>query len=451
VTRFLAILVGLALLAPCAASGTVKRTMQLGYVAADDEQSFALAKADGARIVRLLLRWSFVAPQPPAAPTDPADPAYRWPAYDALINSIRAAGFRPLVTVVGAPAWAEGPDRAATAPPGTWRPDPAAFGAFVRAAATRYSGRVAGIRKVNLWQMWNEPNLGVSLTPQGPASAPEAPLHYRRMLNAGYRGVKGAQPRAKVITAGTAPYGDETGNRTRPVRFWRTLLCVKGKRLRRTACPGRAHFDIWSHHPYGVGGPTQHAISPDDAAIPDMGRIARVVRAAVKRRTVRPRRAKQAWVTEFSWDSSPPDPEGVPAATHAKWLEGALFQFWRAGVTTALWFRVVDQPPTPSYGASYQSGTHLIDGTPKPAALAYRFPFATGRPGRATVVWGLAPRSGRVLIQKRSGGAWRTVARPRAGAGRVFSVTLRTRRGTGLRAVQRPLKSLTWRVGVDGS
>ncbi len=47
-----------------------------------------------------------------------------------------------------------------------------------------------------------------------------------------------------------------------------------------------------------------------------------------------PRGPKRLWATEISWDSSPPDPQGVPIAEHARWLEQALYVLWSQGVDT---------------------------------------------------------------------------------------------------------------------
>jgi hypothetical protein len=46
------------------------------------------------------------------------------------------------------------------------------------------------------------------------------------------------------------------------------------------ACSDPPHLDAISHHPYGIGGPFWHALNPGDASIPDMDKIARVLKAA---------------------------------------------------------------------------------------------------------------------------------------------------------------------------
>jgi len=65
------------------------------------------------------------------------------------------------------------------------------------------------------------------------------------MLNAFYAGIKSVSKSDKVLTGGTAPYGDLPGGaRVPPATFWQTLLCLRGHALRKAACPDPAHFDI---------------------------------------------------------------------------------------------------------------------------------------------------------------------------------------------------------------
>ena len=132
------------------------------------EARLAIARtaATGASTVRLILYWVNVAPtvrRPDFDPTNPADAAYRWEAFDREVTYAVAAGLSPIVSIMWAPTWAEGNGEG---PPGTVRPDPTEFGHFARAAARRYSGRVAGLPRVRYWQAWNEPNLTSLLTPQ---------------------------------------------------------------------------------------------------------------------------------------------------------------------------------------------------------------------------------------------------------------------------------------------
>jgi hypothetical protein len=435
--------------APAVASAPA--SMHLGFV--DSSVSFdpdpALRarwldrmSAVGADRIRIAVNWARIAtraPRPGEDAADPAWPGYQWGAIDVALAEATARGLTPIVSINGAPSWAEGPGRPASAPPGTWRPDPTALGAVARAAALRY-------RDVRYWQAWNEPNLGVYLTPQWQHGAPASPAHYRRMLNAFYDAVKAVNPANRVITAGTAPFGDPgtSGNRMRPARFDRELFCVSAG-----ACSDPAKFDVLSHHPYSVGGPNRKALNADDVLVPDLGKLVKPLRRAERAGRVGGARRHAVWVTELSWDSSPPDPRGVPAQEQARWLEESLYVLWRSGVDTVTWFLARDQAPTPSYGDTYQSGVFLRDGTPKPSATAFAFPFVAETLGGGKVrLWGKAPAAGRVVVQRRAGSRWVTIATFRASApGRVFTATVRLRPGAQLRARAGGATSLVWRSG----
>src|SRR5919201_5345261 len=198
-------------------------------------RALAETKAADAGLVRLNVVWRQVAPSRPANPTDPADPAYRFRALDAAIEDAAAHGFKLLLTVYSAPAWAGGPGKPAGVAAGTWRPEPKPFGAFAQALARRYSGRfrpTGGTRlpAVHRFEAWDEPNLESYLAPQRQGRKPASPGVYRTLLHAFYSGVKKAQPKATVVGGATIPYGGSVGSRRmRPLTFFENLFCLNGK------------------------------------------------------------------------------------------------------------------------------------------------------------------------------------------------------------------------------
>ena len=136
-----------------------------------------------------------------------------------------------------------------------------------------------------------------------------------------------------------------------------------------------------------------------------------------------PHGPKGNWVTETSWDTDPPDPHGVPINEQARWLEQALFNLWKQGVSTVLWWQIVDAPPIPNYASTYQAGVYYLNGRAKPSATSFRFPFITWRTNYKTVMtWSRAPTSGVVSIQDRTAGGWKTLAKVRVSARQVFEV-----------------------------
>ena len=150
-------------------------------------------------------------------------------------------------------------------------------------------------------------------------------------------------------------------------------------------------------------------------------------------------------MTEFSWDSNPPDPKGVPMALEARWVSQALYQSWSTGVTAFIWFLVRDQPFTPT--SYYQSGLYTInESSPddltldkaKPALTAFRFPFVAFPQAKDNItVWGRTPDStaGRVQIQRKSGSTWKLVKTLNANSYGIFRARItRPAKTTFLRA-----------------
>jgi hypothetical protein len=262
--------------------------------------------------------------------------------------------------------------------------------------------------------------------------------------------VNSVDPTAVVVTAGTAPFGDPPGGlRTPPVVFWRDLLCLRqvGNRLERGTCSDPAHFDIAAHHPYSVGPPNSPALDPGDIAIPDLGKLTTLIRAAERLGTALPRRRHPLWVTETSYNSWPPDPGGVPVHQQAQWLEQALAELWKEGAQAVFWNQVGDQPPIPSYAATAQSGVYYRNGSAKPAMAAYRFPLVGWRAGGSSgEVWGRAPVTGLVAIEERARGAWRSVRSLRVSARGVFELRIARRGPVDVRAVDGSEASPVWHI-----
>jgi hypothetical protein len=208
--------------------------------------------------------------------------------------------------------------------------------------------------------------------------------------------------------------------------------------------PGRSHHPRKQHER-----PFWHALNPDDAAVPDMYKIARVLHAAEREGHVLPRGPKALWATEVSWNTKPPNPGGVPVEKQARWLEQAFYVLWRQGVDTVPWLQIRDEPPIPNYDSTYQGGLYYLNGEPKPRLTAYRFPFVTQRiKGSRVQAWGRAPQDGSVTIEELTRGQWKVVRQLSVGAQQVFMTTLTIPGRAVLRAQVGKQTSLTWTQGT---
>jgi hypothetical protein len=455
---------GLATLA-LSAGGAAAQPLRFGFSdslqASAEPETRALwsrrAVETGASLDRVDVFWSRIAPLHPPSGFDASNPTsagYEWATLDAAVREAQAVGMKVLFTVYRAPDWAEGEERPKGAAAGSWEPSAAAYGEFAEALARRYSGSFTDpsdptrtLPAVNYYEAWNEPNLEEYLAPQWSGGENRATNLYRGLLNSFYAGIKLGAPRAKVLAGSLAPFGDDPGgSRTRPVLFLRNLLCLEGGVLRKTACPEPVHFDILSDHPIPVGAPTQSATSPLDVTTPDLGRLTKVLEKAESTKRVLPAGKKPLWVTEFWYDSNPPDPTGVPIDQQARWYEQDLYLFWKQGAEAAIALQLRDAPEGKSYASTYQSGAYFLDGSPKPAATAFRFPFVARRTSPFEVgAWGIAPRAGQVKVQAYRDGTWKTLATITAkGLGHPFTGEFKLFRFAKLRGVIGNQASLAW-------
>ncbi len=364
------------------------------------------ARSAGTTYIRFSLDWRAIAPakRPPRFnPRNPSDPAYRWGGVDAQIRNIVDFGLQPIVTLTGAPAWGRLPNGLA---------DPKKFAQFAEAATQRYRGGKFPL--VRYWQVWNEPN-----HPGRPELKTEVAAWYRDLVNDAAAALHQVDRANEVIAGGCSPFTTETA--VGPLFFMRQLF----------AAP--VHFDIWSHHPYTSGGPTHHANGNDDVSLGDLSEMGSLLRSQIRAHNALSSRKIRFWVTEFAWDTDPPDPKGVPVGLQSRWTAEALYRMWAAGVSTVVWWRLRDEPLRTSF---YQSGLYFESWKPKRTLYAFRFPFVAFQDNNKVFVWGRAPagRPERVAIEQSSGGAWRELGTLSTDQFGIFSQIYTTSDGGPLRA-----------------
>jgi len=418
--------------------------------------AFDRTRSAGAKYVRIPVNWADVAPQTPdGRPSDPPkpqylfqqdnplDPAYHWQNIDLEVIRAVHAGLVPVLQVDSAPKWAQRCVTPAVIPDAICDPDPTALAAFATAAARRYSGQIAGLPRVQYWQALNEPNLSLFFFPQfNTGSQALSPGLYRTLLNSFYAAVKAVDPSNLVVAAGLGPI--EVPKWTiGPMRFARDLLCMKGRDRPRPArgnCGGGVHFDIFAIQPYTTGGPT-HQGHANDVPVGDLEKLQALIAAADRAGRIKGRyRHTPLWVTEFSWDSQPPDPGGLPMSILTQWTSEALYEAWSAGVSNFFWYSLRDgkHESGQAYSQTLESGLYFRGGPdveqdrPKEVLYAFRFPFVAFSRSDGLFFWGRTANSAqakvKIQVMKRDG--WQTVATVGASKAGVFAGTAEQRYGS---------------------
>jgi hypothetical protein len=406
--------------------------------------AFEQTRATGSRMVRISLHWAGIAPSSrPASwnPADPAAPDYNWKESDEAVRNAVSAGLTPVLIVDGVPKWVQRCQTPPSLPLAVCDPNPGDLRAFGQAAASRYSGRTPGIPAVRYFQALNEPNLSLFFLPQFETTGRlVSPDLYRDLVNAFYAGVKQSEPNALVLLAGLGPVAVPKYT-IGPIQFAKALLCMTGPNKKPMPlpgdCGGGVNFDIFAAHPYSTGGP-KHEGGPNDVQIGDLPKLKRLIKAADKANRINSvYKRTPLWITEFSWDSNPPDPGGLPMRIETRWVAEALHTAWSAGVSNFFWFSLRDDERNPNapYSASLESGLYfrgasLEQDEPKPFLKSFRFPFVA-YPGPKFEFWGRTPTShpGKVRIQLMVDGKWKTARTVRADKDGIFRGKIATKYG----------------------
>jgi hypothetical protein len=380
----------------------------------DPAGAYRTAREEGAHFIRLPATWGLIAGARPPNASDPNDPHYDWSVIDGRIHSILSRGMQPILVLYAPAPWARPSSGRLTV-------NPADFANFAEAAARRYSG--GAHPRIRYWQIWNEPNLKMFLD--------DSPSRYRALVNAGYSAIKAVHSDSVVIAGGLAPFSDPQNQYgIGPIPYMRSLFKAK------------ISFDIWSHHPYTSGGPNHKASLSQEASMGDLPRMRKLLLSAYRSGKVRSHGAPGFWVTEFGWDTKPPDPGGVPLAQQARWTAEAMYRMWQSNIDTMIWFKLRDDGFNGDWGAGFQGGIYLntvdlyANEKRKPVADVVRFPFSAVPEGGRVSVWGRTPhsKSGKVTIEMKRGSGWVSIANVSAGSHGIFRLKLNGRHGARLRA-----------------
>jgi len=436
----------LAALAPAGAAASSRQVsimqddarVQSGSPLTRDETLDEL-RALGTDVVKIQLTWRDVAPA--SRPADPSSPsAYGWETVDAAVAGIRSRGMRPYLTIGGrAPDYATG--RRTARINGTFRPSAPELELFARAAGRRYAGLV------DLWSIWNEPGLTTWIQPQRDSRRrPLSPSIYRNLYLAGRRGLAATGHAGDTILIGElAPIGSRSSNKVGPVEFIRELACLdrryrpfRGSARTARRCPAalpRIPTSGFAYHPYtSRRGPRSIPRARDDAPI---GALSRVTRALdrVARRGRLPGRLP-LWITEFGFQTNPPDRFQVPIRRVPGYMDFSEYLAFRnRRVASYAQYTLFDIPLRGSGRdrfSDFQQGLRFSNGRRKAGVYgAWRMPLhvKAGRGNRLGVFGGLrgASPGTPVSLSVKTRGSYRRLAPTRLNSRGYFSVTRRAR------------------------
>jgi hypothetical protein len=387
---------------PAAASSSVLFGIQddawLLYGRGSIDDRLALLDRLGVDIVRFTIRWDQVAPRRPTNPRDHRSAGYDWRTVDPALLGLRRGGIEAVVTLLGAPGWANGGRPFSSAPTGA-----RSFGDFAHAVATRYPW-------VRRWTIWNEPNQARWLQPTS------AKVYVDRLLNPAYAELH-AVVRGALVAGGVSAPRAGSGGGFSPVA-WLRALHRAGARL-----------DAYAHHPYPVRPQSE---TPWQGGCPHCATITMAELGRLLREVRRTFGALPIWLTEYAYQTNPPDSAlGVSPGAQARHVASAARRVYTAPqVEMLIHFLVRDE----TRAEGWQSGLFTVRGFVKPAYWAFRMPVTQARRrGSRVEVWGqIRPRSGRqpYRLELYESGRWLRLGGLRwTDARGVFELTFRARPG----------------------
>jgi hypothetical protein len=362
------------------------------------DQRIATLQGLGVGVVRVTLRWDLVAPTEPAKPRDDTDPAYHdWGAYGEVLDALHAHGLTALVTLYGAPPWASGGANYRHLPT-------SGFGDFATAAAVRFPW-------VRMWTIWNEPNNGMFASPVSPS------LYVKRLLNPGYTALHAASSQNLVAGGVTSPRKTPSG--MAPLAFMQGMRAAHAK------------LDAYAVNPY----PLSTVETPTRSNCSHCGYFTMASLPAIRAYVTKYFGAKPLWLTEYGYQTNPPDRFlGVSQARQAQYIGAAALRVWKQpGVTVLIQFLLRDEPSV----GGWQSGLYTATGAPKLSVHAFSLPLAQqSRRGSRVALWGeVRPGAGArsYVVQLRTPSGWRGVATGRTSGSGAFARTITAAPGAKVR------------------
>lgn len=305
----------------------------------------------GVGFIMQQVQFNQVAPTRPADPTNPNDPAYRWPAaLDAGIAAAAKQKIKVVIRLTGAPKWANGSNNPARVPT-----DPGDFAAFAVAAARHWPG-------VKKWVIWEETTRPGSFQPLVPETRGQ-PLDeqqsagvklYASLLDLTYEKLKENDPSDIVVGGNTFVSGEIS-----PKNFIAALRLPDGT-------PPR--MDEFAHNAFSGRRPDlkKPPLPYGFADFSDLDTLGSWVDQNLQRGT----KKIPLFVTEFTLPTDKPNNLFnfyVSRKTQADWL-GAALKIVRTTprISAMAWYQYADFAPNQQDNEP-RMGLVTFDGTRKPA------------------------------------------------------------------------------------
>ncbi|MEP7356196.1 MAG: hypothetical protein ABI847_03090, partial [Anaerolineales bacterium] len=276
---------------------------------------------------------------------EPAAGEYDWATADRIIQGATSNDHSLIAVLDGSPAWARPAGGDATAPPAS----AADFARFASAFAARYG------QTVDIYQIWDEPNILLGWGGQPPSAAA-----YAELLQAAYTAIHAADPTATVIAAALAPTTETGPDNLSDLLFLQQLYDLGAGR----------YFDAAAGKPYGF------YTGPDDrqaeAALLNFSRFALLRQVMVRNGDGH----KLLWGGNFGWNTQlSPWGQATPDEQVARTL-GALAR----AETEWPWAGVMAlenlQPAAPA--ADPRWGFALVNAAGQPSPLLAALPARAG-------------------------------------------------------------------------
>jgi hypothetical protein len=417
----------------------------------------------GVDIIRVNVVWSSYAKSPnhktKPRKFNPSNPN-QYPnlhVIDKIVAGARARGMQVMLTpTTPGPAWASQCKGAKINRRKVCKPRASQYATFVAALGKRYKG-------VHRWSLVNEPNLSAWLQPQwekvGKHYIRRSPTIYRNMVRAATAALaRTGHGRDQVLLGETGPFG-RTGGKYNlrsigPTDFYRELFCLNGRGKKLTGraarirkCKGYKRLKVTgvAHHAYSRGAgssPRARATGRSTITLRYINRLFKWLNRGAKRGRIR--RGLGVWITEFGFQTRPPDRfAGAPMRKAVRWLNEADWIIWNRGrLKSTSQYLLRDERQL----GRFQSGLRFKNGKPKPMLAAYRLPIWVTSNRRSTRIWfQVRPKANLRGAQKA------TIQYRRKGSKKfrkLKTVTVRSARGFAVVKTRKHAKS--WRIAWKG-